>query len=100
MGETAGKGSMTSSPRPSAVRVTARSFHSEPQGQATSVQGNENICTEVAVHSSVSSDARTTSPDSRTKGSLMDTTEFQARRETLLGVQGSKITNGDLLAWL
>jgi hypothetical protein len=93
MGEAAVKGSMTSSPRPSAVRVTARSFHSEQQGQATSVQGNENICTEVAVYSSESSDFRGTDPS-------MDNAVTQARRDTLLGVQGSKITNGDLLAWL
>jgi hypothetical protein len=94
---------MTPSPRPSAVRVTARSFHSEPQGQATSVQGNENICAEVAVYSLDSSDLLTSNPyptNSRAKGEPMDNSVFQARRETLLGVQGSKITNGDLLAWL
>lgn len=101
MGETAGKGSMTPSPRPSAVRVTARSFHSEQQGLATSVQGNENICAEVAVYSPPSSESLITNPyqiDSLAKGSSMDNT--RARRDTLLGLQGSKITNGDLLAWL
>lgn len=50
-GETERKGSMTSPAHPSAVRVTADSFHSEWQGLATSVLGNENICTEVAVYS-------------------------------------------------
>ena len=57
------------------------------------MQGNENICTEVAVYSSESSDFRGTDPS-------MDNAVTQARRDTLLGVQGSKITNGDLLAWL
>ena len=95
---------MNPSPRPSAVRVTALSFHSERQGHATSVQGNENICTEVAVYSPISSESRTTNQtDSRTKGSPMNDTVSRARRETLLtdgGAPGSKITNGDLLAWL
>jgi hypothetical protein len=94
---------MTPSPRPSVVRVTARSFHSEQQGQATSAQGNENICAEVAVYSPASSASRTTNfypADSRAKGSPMDDTLSQARRDTLLGVHESKISNGDLLAWL
>jgi hypothetical protein len=97
---------MTPSPRPSAVRVTALSLHSERQGQATSVQGNENICTEVAVYSPTISQSRTTNAyqsDSRTKGSPMIDTVSKARREALLtdgGAPGSKITNGDLLAWL
>ncbi len=82
MGEAAGEGSITPSLRSSAVRVTARSFHSERQGLATSVQGNENICAEVAVYSPASSP------------------ELTSRRDMLLGVQGFKITNGDLLAWL
>jgi hypothetical protein len=97
---------MNPSPRPSAVRVTALSFHSERQGLATSVQGNENICTEVAVYSPTSTESRTTNPyktDSRTKGSPMNSAVSKDRREALLtdgGAPGSKITNGDLLAWL
>jgi hypothetical protein len=95
---------MNPSPHPSAVRVTAFSFHSERQGQATSVQGNENICTEVAVYSPTSPASRTPNhPDSPTKGSPMNDAVSRARREALLtdgGAPGSKITNGDLLAWL
>jgi hypothetical protein len=104
MGEVTGKGPMTPSPRPSAVRVTALSFHSERQGQATSVQGNENICTEVAVYSPTSSESRTTNQtDSRTNALPKNDSVSKALRETLLtdgGAPGSKITNGDLLAWL
>src|SRR5271155_2287461 len=87
MGETAGKGSIIPSPRPSAVRVTARSFHSEQQGQATSVQGNENICAEVAVYSSVSSDSLSNDQkqtNSGAEGSAIDDTVSRARRERLL----------------
>jgi hypothetical protein len=94
MGETAGKGSMTPSPRPSAVRVTARSFHSERQGLPTSAQGNENICAEVAVYSPLAFE----SPDVSSDHS--DAVDSQARRDALLGAHGSKVTNGDLLAWL
>jgi hypothetical protein len=94
---------MTPSPRPSVVRVTARSFHSEQQGQATSVRGNENIRAEVAVYSPVSSDSLSTHQKQTNPGaedSPSEDTVSRARRERLLGVQGSKITNGDLLAWL
>src|ERR1700728_464252 len=106
MGEATGKGLMNPSPRPSAVRVTALSFHSERQGQATSAQGNENICAEVAVYSPASlrtRKANSNHTDSRTEGSTMNSTISGARREALLtdgGAPGSKITNGDLLAWL
>src|SRR5277367_43550 len=103
MGETAGKGSITPSPRPSAVRVTARSFHSEQQGQATSVQGNENICAEVAVYSSVSSVARNSNPYSHAIGTPMDSTVHEDPRDTAFidrGAPWPTITNGDLLAWL
>ena len=80
---------MTSPSHPSAVRVTGHSFHSEWQGLATSVLGNENICTEVAVYSPVSLELLTTHPtDSGTGGSPMSTSPR------------STITNGDLLAWL
>ena len=106
MGETAGKGSIIPSPRPSAVRVTARSFHSEQQGQATSVQGNENICAEVAVYSSVLSVSRNSNPyqsDSHAKGTPMDSTVLEGPRDTLFidrSAPWPTITNGDLLAWL
>jgi hypothetical protein len=80
---------MTSPAHPSAVRVTAHSIHSEWQGLATSVQGNENICTEVAVYSPVSLEAPTTYPtDLPTEGPPMNSSPR------------STITNGDLLAWL
>jgi hypothetical protein len=80
---------MTSPSHPSAVRVTANSFHSEWRGQATSVLGNENIGTEVAVYSPVSLESPTTYPtDVPTEGPPMN------------GSPRSTITNGDLLAWL
>jgi hypothetical protein len=85
---------------PSAVRVTADSFHSESQGLATSVQGNENNCTEVAVYSPASLDVPTTPPnptDLPTKGAPMNssvTEDFEG------GPRKSTIANGDLLAWL
>jgi hypothetical protein len=91
---------------PSAVRVTANSIHSEWQGLATSVQGNENNCTEVAVYSPASLDVRTTTPDptdSPTKGAPMNNTVPEGPRTSLLaegGPRKSTIANGDLLAWL
>jgi len=97
---------MNPSPHLPAVRVTAHSIHSEWQGRATSVQDKENTCTEVAARSLNSSDSRKTDPnqtDSRTKGSPMNSIASGAWRETFLaevGSQRSKITNGDLLAWL
>jgi hypothetical protein len=97
---------MTPPAHPSAVRVTADSFHSESQGQATSVQGNENSCTEVAVYSPVYLEVRTTTPDPTdlpTKGVPMNNTVSEAPRSAPLseGSPGrSTITNGDLLAWL
>ena len=90
MGEVTGKGSITPSAHPSAVRVTDRSFHSERQGLATSVLGNENISAEVAVYSPVSLEFGTTA---------QKPADLDANGESMIGAR-SLVTNGDLLAWL